>query len=444
MNNELERILGEVADDATRRSGNLPVDELRGRGVRRRRTRQAGYSVVGVAAAFGLAFGAAQILPDDGVVGPAVTPTAPLPTADSSLPLGACGSDVSNMPVIDANMSLEMAPVALRLAMGDLPRLTMALYNYGPGDLELEAGTVAYLMIVKDGAVVGLSKPSAGEPLPVVAEGEAEAITGFGPVFQCSPGEHLASDDSALSRVHLPPGQYTTYAAFGKALTDTDPDWAFSFVGREGTLTVFEAGAGEVPDADASDEPSANPDNEKLAAVDVELPVCGEPIAGFEFPEGVHVDPEVPLEVTVGHTGIDDAGDETFYTDGYGDQLQVTLDFVNRVADWASARELDAGIVVARDGVVVAELDLPSWQDLEWTLWPLSESRSFSPTEDWVDCASGEHGQVPKGDYEILGWRTFEFTDADGASGSLTVGYEPVPFTAYDFEDPDNPGPGTD
>src|SRR5690554_127747 len=301
----------------------------------------------------------------------------------------------------------------------------MWLENFDSEPLELSPSALAYLMVVEDGVVVGFSWSSVVTPLPAVPGGESVELVGFDQVVRCVNAEPVPSGNPG-AREPLPAGDYLTYAAIGSVAGEPALGWTFDMIGREGVLTITGPGSAE-PDL-AQPSPTA---------VDVTLPVCGEPIAGFEFPEGVHVDPAVPLEVTVGHTGIDDAGDETFYTDGYGDQLQVTLDFVNRIADWASARELDAGIVVARDGVVVAELDLPSWQDLEWTLWPLSESRSFSPTEDWVDCASGEHGQVPRGDYEILGWRSFEFTDADGASGSLTVGYEPVPFTAYDFEDPD-------
>ena len=430
MTNELERLLGDAADGASRRAGALPVDVLRGRGVRRRRTRHASFAAVGVAAAFGLAFGAAQILPDGGVVGPAVTPTAPLPTSDSSLPLGACGSDVSNMPTVDATMSLEMAPVNLRLAGGELPNLTMTFYNYGPGDLELEAGTVAYLMVVKDGVVVGLSKPTAGEPLPVVAEGKVGAVTGFGPVFQCSPGEHLARDDSALRRVLLPPGRYTTYAVLGKAPLEPEDAWVFGFVGREGTLTVI--------------EPGTAPEPGELDAVDVTFPACGEPLDGFAFPAGTHVAESRPLKVTVGHTGEDETGEPFFYTDGYGDQLRVAMTTQNTFEDFERATVTEARSIVVRDGVVVAELTWEDWLPASIAPAPLRESLQIIEKFDWVDCADGEHGQVPKGDYEILGWQQVEWQRADGSTVTTTLGHAPVAFTAYDFEDADNPGPSGD
>ena len=143
----------------------------------------------------------------------------------------------------------------------------------------------------------------------------------------------------------------------------------------------------------------------------------------------------------VGARGEDADGVEEFFVEGYGDQLRVTFDHVNAIESWGESRELGAAVVIAHEGVVVAEMSWPEWSEVRWNGWPRGEGRSIGPVGDWVDCASGEHGQVPKGDYEILGWRTVEVTRPDGSTGAVTVGYPASAFTAYDFEDPDNPGP---
>lgn len=435
MNNELERILGEVADGASRRSTNLPVGELRGRGVRRRRTRQAGYSAVGVAAAFGLAFGAAQILPGPGLVGPASSLTEePLPTAGSKLPLGACGTDVTNMPTIDAQLSLRLDPINLEASVGTPPSLTMSLQNYG-STLDV-TGSEAWVAVAKDGVVVGFMWRSGREPLSELQESSFTELEDFSAAVRCAEGE-IAPTGDADSREALPAGRYEIFAMLGPTAVSADAEWAFDLVGDHGTLTILPEG----------EEPESRPTRSgtvDLGAREVNLPQCGETIRVFGFPQGTDLSSAEPLEVTVGHTGEDESGDPFFYGDGYGDQLQVSISAINTLGNLQRARELEARAVVARDGIVVAELSWPEWHEVEWNMWPLNESRAFSPTTDWVDCATGEHGQVPKGDYEILGWRTIEIQDQDGSTGVWTLGYEPVPFTAYDFEDPDNPGPLND
>ena len=438
MNNELERILGEVADGASRRTDDLPVAALRGRGVRRRRTRQATYGVVGVAAAFGVAFSATQVLPGGGLLGPAASPGSP--TLDRPALLGACGSNVANLPVIDASYWIDMDPVNLRVAEAERLPLTMTLPNYGPSPLDLGESSRAYLMVVEDDVVVGFAWQSDDSTLPIVAAGESLELSGFAHAVRCVGGEGVPTG-SPGARDALPPGDYETFAMIGRPGDEAATEWAFDMVGRRGTLTILDGGPATAPEPG---ETSAGPDLGELQAVEVNLPVCGEAIAGFQFPARVDVASSVPLEVTVGHTGEDENGEPFFFGDGYGDQLQVSLGAVNNIGDLASAREVDAAVVVARDGVVVAEMRWPAWSDVTWNVWPLTESRSFTPTEDWVDCASGEHTRVFKGEYEILGWRTIEVTAEDGSAGVLTVGYEPVTFTAYDFEDPDNPGPSND
>ncbi|NLF06262.1 MAG: hypothetical protein GX593_14860 [Actinomycetales bacterium] len=63
---------------------------------------------------------------------------------------------------------------------------------------------------------------------------------------------------------------------------------------------------------------------------------------------------------------------------------------------------------------------------------------------DWVDCTTGEHVQVPKGEYELLGWQRLDWWGSDGRKETRTLALGPTPFTAYDFEDADNPGPSGD
>ncbi|MDQ2624115.1 MAG: hypothetical protein M3Y20_03020 [Actinomycetota bacterium] len=431
MNNELERILGEAADGASRRAGALPIDTLRGRGVRRRRTRQAGFSAMGVAAAFGLAFGAAQILPDGGTVGPAGTPTVNLPTADASIPLGACGSNVANMPTIDAQYWLRLNPRDLRAGYGETAPLTMTIENYGTA-LEVTETSVVYLAVAQDDVVVGFSWRSGDESVPPVAPEESLDLDGFDRLVLCEEGELVPTGNTG-TREALPAGEYTTFAMLGR--TDGDPaaEWAFDIVGDHGSLTILPEGV----------EPT-EPGSDALGAVDVALPVCGESTAGFAFPEGVHIDAAWPLEVTVGHTGEDESGEPFFYTDGYGDQLRVAMTTSNSFEDFDRGTVTDARTVVVRDGVVVAELTWEDWLPSSVAPAPLRESLQIIETFDWVECTDGEHSQVPKGDYEILGWQDVEWLRADGSTVSTTLAYAPIGFTAYDFEDADNPGPSND
>lgn len=433
MNNELERILGDVADDAAQRAGDIPVDALRTRGVRRRRARRAGFGAIGVAATFGLVLGTAQLLPDDGAPAPAA-PTTGWPTADPSLPLGACGSVATHLPITDSLLWLELSSNEVVAAVGAESPVAVTLQNYEGDPLDLSRGEGPWLFAVRDGVVVGFSWPTTPGADAVPGNGEY-VHDDLGPFVLCEPGEQRPSGDVA-QRTPLPEGSYTIHSAItlrpDAERAESEFDWTFDLLGREGTLTVTEPGEA-LPDL-----PGPQPD-----AVAVELPTCGEPIDGFELPEGVRVADFPALEVVVGHTGQDEDGAEEFFGEGYGDQLQVLLDHVNEVEDWGESRELDAAVVIARDGVVVAEMGWPAWHDVRWQGWPRGESRSIGPVGDWVDCTSGEHGQVPKGDYEILGWRTVEVTRPDGSTGTLTIGYPATSFTAYDFEDPENAGPGT-
>src|SRR5690606_23761728 len=177
--NELERILGEVADGVSRRTDALPVDALRSRGVRRRRVRQASFSAVGVAAAFGLALGAAQVLPGE------EPPTAPaLPSSDRSLPLGACGSIITSIPTVDASMSLDMAPLHLAAAPGDDLDLSMTVHHFGPGTLELDPATVPVLLVLREDVVVGWAWATDPDLSGVPTDGE-RTFDGFGPAVLC-------------------------------------------------------------------------------------------------------------------------------------------------------------------------------------------------------------------------------------------------------------------
>ncbi len=580
MNNELERILGEVADGASRQAGALSVDALRGRGARRRRTRQAGYSVVGVAAAFGLAFGAAQLLPDDGALEPAVTPTAPLPTANTSLPIGACGSVVTNMPTPDATVGLLQRPARVVAAQDEPLDLTISLSNYDSETQDWGAGESAVLLVVRDGVVVGWSW-RADAALPTVGVDEIREISGFGPAVVCEQGA-LVPSGSADGLEPVPTGEYRTFAVL--STVNDDPAVRLTiFPGDEGELTILEAGTDSGPrlsdyviedvdlpacgesivgyefpagtllgtgdtlvvgaDSDTTtleveagwrntvaegaqtyandlagvvardgivvtyvraaatgggfplelgenapfpvswtwlecegeneetilpageyellamrlmivEDPTGptrsvyvgyepvtfsigeSEDDSETSAPFVTLPVCGEHIADFTFPDGVVQNPDTLIAARAVHTDADG----TTYLDGYGDQLDIVVTYGGAPGDHQSVTVIEGGAVVARDGVVVAVMALDQYRNI-W-IGPNSTGAAFSldETSDWVDCASGEHTQVPKGEYELLGWHQLGWQTGERATLIETHALGPVPFTAYDFEDPDNPG----
>lgn len=566
--NELERILGEVADGVSRRTDALPVDALRSRGVRRRRARQASFSAVGVAAAFGLALGAAQVLPGE------EPPTAPaLPSGDRSLPLGACGSIITSIPTVDASMSLDMAPLHLAAAPGDDLDLSMTVHHFGPGTLELDPATVPVLLVLREDVVVGWAWATDPDLSGVPTDGE-RTFDGFGPAVLCEQGELVPNLDGAP----LPEGSYRTFGV----LSTPDPEAGLVvFPGPEGSLRLSER-VTTLPDPPsgytledvplpACGEPVAghefpagtvlDPANElrvgedsdttfvrlearwrvtgvegrafvndvagvvardgvvvtyvrSSAQVDprwvlegdqypwettwywldcetfaettlpageyellamrmvelqqpdgtvrtvtigyepvtftledtslpdanlaptVELLACGEPGAGFTFPEGV--DPAT-VRVAPTHSGTDEDGNVVQYLDGYGDQLDLEIDLP---AVDENLTPGEGGAVVLRDGVVVATF---SWDP--YGGFATSRHTSRGPSQvlgvlDWVDCATGEHTQVPKGEYELLGWQRVEWWHSGGRKVTRTHAFGPTAFTVYDFEDPENPGPG--
>lgn len=411
--NELERILGEVADGVSRRTDALPVDALRSRGVRRRRARQASFSAVGVAAAFGLVLGAAQVLPGE------EPPTAPaLPSGDRSLPLGACGSIITSIPTVDASMSLDMAPLHLAAAPGDDLDLSMTVHHFGPGTLELDPATVPVLLVLREDVVVGWAWATDPVLSGVPPDGE-RTFDGFGPAVLCEQGELVPSLDGAP----LPEGSYRTFGV----LSTPDPEAGLVvFPGPEGSLRLSER-VTTLPDP-----PSG------YTLEDVPLPACGEPVAGHEFPAGTVLDPAT-VRVAPTHSGTDEDGNVVQYLDGYGDQLDLEIDLP---AVDENLTPGEGGAVVLRDGVVVATF---SWDP--YGGFATSRHTSRGPSQvlgvlDWVDCATGEHTQVPKGEYELLGWQRVEWWHSGGRKVTRTHAFGPTAFTVYDFEDPDNPGPG--
>ena len=583
MNNELERILGEVAEGASRRAGSLPVDSLRDRGVRRRRARHTGFAAVGVAAAFGLVLGTVQLLPDLDSPRPAATE---LPTGDLSLPLGACGSVISSMPTVDASMSLDMGPLSLAAKQGEALDLTMTMFQHGPGDLEWEREPVPVLLVLRDDVVVGWSWPE-DAVVPSVPAGESGHVSGFGPAVVCEQGE-LVPGGTADDAAPLPEGTYQTYGVL--STLEDDPEVGLTvFPGPGGTLRMGEtnavmrdasvyraedvdlpacgepiagyefpdetirdarntlrvseesdtavlraqagwtnaqvddaiiraddfagviardgvvvtyvrsgslgdgpwlAGGEDVPldvtwywlDCETFDEIflpvgeyellamrlvtvqepdgsrrvitigydpvpfalTATSDREASVAPAVELPVCAEPTAGFSFPAGVDDGPAPEVRVQPTHTGTDELGDEEQFFEGYGDQLEVEGEYTDRTGEAVSVTPVDGGAVVVHDGVVVAEL---SWDGQHGFAVGRAGDRGpfiVGGVHNWIDCATGEHVQVPKGEYQLLGWQRLDWWGPDGRKVTRTHVLGPTAFTAYDFEDPDNPGPGTD
>jgi len=411
--NELERILGEVAEAASRGSGQLPLATLRARGVRRRRLRRAGYGAAGVAAVAGLALGANQLLPDSGLVAPAVSPSttaSPEPAPSTEPGRGedtvVCGARLGSLPVVDSPHSLELSPPESSAARGAPLAGGVRLVNHEEREVTWAAATSAVVLLVRDDVVVGWSWREG--PVPSLAD--VVELTGFGPARGCELGDLPGSPAQGEP---LPAGEYEAVPAL---------------------VTPVEAGVELVPGTGGS---LAVTDQEPVVEVEVSLPACTEPVAGLTFPEGTLL-ADVPLEVVVGHTGEDHLGVTVFYDEGYGDQLRLTAGYRNRLEDWGTVREVEARFVVARDGVVVAEAtvhDEATWHD-----WPRGEDRSLDQVWDWEDCATGEHTQVPKGEYEVLGYRVVEVERPDGTTARLTIGYEPVELLAYDYGDPDNPG----
>jgi len=312
MSNELERILGEVADGASRRAGALPVDALRGRGARRRRTRQASYGVVGVAAAFGLAFGAAQFLPDDGAVGPAVTPTSPLPTADTSLPLGACGSVVTNLPAIDGLVWLELTPTEVSAPAGQAPPVTVTVQNFDSEPLDLSGGDGPYLFAARDGVVVGFSWPSSLGHDTVPGNDEYPRDD-FGPFVVCEQGE-LRPTGEATDRTPLPVGTYGVHTAItlrpDAERNSSEFNWAFDLVGREGTLTITDPETAPVvwPELVPGAKTGACGSGEAFPIFDTPIPLSLNLHDPF-VAQGADVEIRATLTITDGRSRQDSVGD---------------------------------------------------------------------------------------------------------------------------------------
>lgn len=408
MSFDLSRALHEAADRATEARVPLPAAPVLGRIHRRRAVRTTTASAVGAAAVGAVVFGGLQLAGyDDAPPPPATTPT---PSVTGSAV--ACGTVLAEVPRLDVTgleaRSTLLLPEDTDEAIGEyavgapVPVSTTVRRPSGPEADGLE--TRLTLVAAADGVVVGVVDPDG----PAAGDPSTEAIAGpDGPVevTQEWRSSLVACGPDGPRSTPLEAGSYTLY----------------------GVVTVPDDGSRPaVPGALLTGPHPIT----LLARATSALPTCGEATDGLVATAGAVVG------TTSVQVGVTDVDTEEFGPEGYGDVVQVALGLVN---DSDAARSLQRGgirAVLARDGLVVAEAEL---------------SRGGSAAED-VDagglvrvsgslraqsCTDGEH--LGAGEYTL--WAASDVT-VDGAEPTSLV-HEPVSFTIFELEDPDNPGPGT-
>lgn len=406
MSFDLSRALHEAADRATGAREPLPAAPVLGRIRRRRTIRTTTASAVGAAAVGAVVLGGLQLAGHDDPPPPATTPT---PSVTGSTV--ACGTVMAEVPRLDVTgleaRSALLLPDDVDEAIGEyavgapVPVSTTVRRPGGPDADGLE--TQLTLVAAADGVVVGVVDPDGSAVGPPATE-EIAGPDGPVEVTQEWHSSLVACGSDGPRSTPLEAGSYTLY----------------------GVVTVLDDGSGTaVPGALLTGPHPIT----LLAQATSALPVCGGETSTLAATPGPVVG-TTSLQV-----GVTDAGTGEFLPEGYGDVVQVALALVN---DSDAARSLQReGIraVLARDGVVVAEAELGRG----------------SGTADDVDagglvrvsgslraesCTDGEY--LGAGDYTL--WAASEVT-VDG-EGTTTVVHEPVPFTIFELEDPDNPGPG--
>lgn len=249
------------------------------------------------------------------------------------------------------------------------------------------------MLLVSDHENLVVARSESIDPLPGpgLVSGATMAFGKFAPLVDCASGEDL------------PPGRYQLTVA--QQARDPESTRPIGTTTRYASLAITDDAAAE-----------------RVQVRLPELPACGEPIDGFTF------DPTYPAasEVRAGLYDWDDSSDGMVedLAEGFPQiELAFTYDGPQR-AMWPAAR----GIVLVRDGAVVARVGSMPYDPFEAVGWESDSARSaFLDTGS--DCAVPETSFLefePSGRYTAAGFYAVTYDDEWGLTNRHVTVFGPV------------------
>jgi len=315
----------------------------------------------------------------------------PLTTAPG-IPAGQCGSSLDDLPQSSSYHAAfdELEPVLALFGEPFDPAVTIT--NNGPRDIAdvIQGGP---LLLVSDGENLVVARTESLDPLPgpALASGATLEFGRFAPLTDCRTGEPLS------------PGKYQ-YAVAQQARDPVAPQ-PFGLSVRYGGLVV-------------TDEADATRAQVELPV----LPACGASLEGFAFDPGFAVGTMTSAGFRSREHGTDDLVADP--DDGFP---VIEFDFVYP-GPTRAVWPLGHGVVLARDGVVVARAGLVRYDPFDSVAWPAGSTRSAF-LDSGFDCTFPEdalRSYEPAGQYTALGYSATEFEDEWGLPDRFVVTFGPI------------------
>ena len=358
-----------------------------------------GYALLGVVLlAGGGAFAAANgyLRAPQSLAAPQTTRTTAAPGEDDLVPgtagprAGECRSSLDDLPEGSNRHAAFDEPMPVLAIAGEPVDAQVSMTNTGPLDLEdvVQGGPV---LLVSDGENLVVARVESIDPMPGpgLTSGESLAFGRFAPLVHCETGEPLE------------PGPYQ----FAVAQLPREGGSPTGVSSRYGSLTVTD-------EVGATREPVEIP----------VLPACGDPIAGFEL------DPTFPRAAVLqaGYLSWTDDHQSLLHDPEEG-WPRIELEFTYPGPD-REVLPYGMGVVLARDGVVVARAGLLRFDPFDYLQWTAGSTETTS-LDVGFDCTAAAEDYVsfePSGEYTVSGFFAAEFEDEWGLADYVVIALDPV------------------